>query len=43
MLSKAIYMELEEKGFYTGWRQVGSLKVAKTKERLEYMKRYLTL
>ena len=38
-LSKELYMELEEKGYFTGWKQVGSVYVAQTKERLHYLKR----
>ena len=38
-LSRQLYLELEDKGYYTGWKQVGSLYVAKTKERLHYYKR----
>ena len=40
-LSKELYMELESKGYFTGWKQVGSVYVAQTKERLHYYKRYL--
>lgn len=36
-------MELEAKGYFTGWKQVGSVYVAQTKERLHYYKRYNTL
>jgi hypothetical protein len=35
------YRELEEKGFYTGWKQCGSLYLAQTKERLHYLKRWV--
>ena len=34
-------MELEDKGYFTGWKQVGSVYVAQTKERLHYYKRCL--
>ena len=36
-------MELEDKGYFTGWKQVGSVYVAQTKERLHYLKRLETL
>ncbi len=38
-VSKALYQELEQKGFYTGWRECGSLYVAQTKERLHHFRR----
>ena len=38
-MSQELFMELEEKGFFTGWKQVGSLHVAQTKERLFYLRR----
>ncbi len=38
-VSKALYQELEDKGFYTGWRQVGSLYVAQTQERMTHFRR----
>ena len=38
-LSKELYDELEDKGYFTGWKQVGSVYVAQTKERLHYYKR----
>lgn len=39
-LSKDLYLELErEHGFYTGWKEVGSLFVAQTEERMHYYKR----
>ena len=34
-----MFIELEEKGFFTGWKQVGSLHLAQSKERLFYLKR----
>ena len=38
-LSQQLFIELEEKGFFTGWKQVGSLHLAQSKERLFYLKR----
>ena len=38
-MSKELYDELEDKGYFTGWKQVGSVYVAQTKERLHYYKR----
>ena len=38
-LSKALYMELEEQGFYTGWKECGSLLVAKTVDRMHLYRR----
>ena len=38
-MSTQVFQEIEEKGFYTGWKQVGSLHVAQSKERLFYFKR----
>ena len=38
-ISKNLYFELEEKGYYTGWNEVGSLYLAQTKERMHHFKR----
>ena len=38
-LSQQLFLELEEKGFFTGWKKVGSLHVAQSKDRLLYLKR----
>ena len=38
-ISKELYLELEEMGFYTGWKQCGSVHVAQTKERLHHFRR----
>jgi len=38
-LSRQLYLELEEKGYYTGWKQTGSLYLAQTRERLHHYKR----
>jgi glycine/D-amino acid oxidase-like deaminating enzyme len=40
-ISKALYLELEEKGYYTGWKQNGSVHVAQTKERMHYFRRWV--
>ncbi len=38
-VSKELYQELEEKGFYTGYREVGSLYVAQTIDRMTHYRR----
>ena len=39
-LSKELYLELQYKhGYYTGWKEVGSLYVAQTEDRMSYYKR----
>ena len=38
-MSQQLFLELEEKGYYTGWKQVGSMHVAQSKERLQYFRR----
>eukprot|EP00095_Tigriopus_kingsejongensis_P011061 maker-scaffold23_size669530-snap-gene-1.32 protein:Tk11061 transcript:maker-scaffold23_size669530-snap-gene-1.32-mRNA-1 annotation:"pyruvate dehydrogenase phosphatase regulatory mitochondrial" len=38
-VSRDLYEELEAQGYYTGWKQVGSLYVAQTKERMHHYKR----
>ena len=38
-MSQQLFVELEEKGYFTGWKQVGSLHVAQSKDRLFYFKR----
>ena len=38
-ISKDLYAELEEKGFYTGWEQKGSLFIAQTLERMHHYRR----
>ena len=40
-LSKQLYLELEEKGYFTGWKQVGSLYVAQNNDRLHFYKRFV--
>ena len=38
-LSKDLYLELQHKeGYYTGWKEVGSLYVAQTEDRMQYYK-----
>ena len=39
-ISKDLYSELEEKGFYTGWQQKGSLFVAQSLERMHHYRRF---
>ena len=40
-LSKNLYLELErEKGFYTGWRECGSLYLGQTDDRMHHFRRY---
>ena len=38
-MSKQLFVDLEDKGYFTGWKQVGSVHVAQSKERLHYLKR----
>ena len=38
-LSRELYKGVEEKGYFTGWKEVGSIYVAQTKNRLHYFKR----
>ena len=42
-MSKDLYLELQNKhGYYTGWKQVGSLYVAQTEDRMQYYRRLKT-
>jgi len=38
-VSKDLYLELENEGYYTGWTEVGSLYLAQTVERLHHYRR----
>ncbi|TRY67857.1 hypothetical protein TCAL_10396 [Tigriopus californicus] len=38
-ISRDLYHELEAQGYYTGWKPVGSLYVAQTKERMHHYRR----
>ena len=41
VMSRDLYMQLEEKGWYTGFKQCGSLYVAKKKDRMYQYKKML--
>ena len=42
-ISKDLYLELQkEHGYYTGWKEVGSLYVAQTEDRMQYYRRLKT-